>query len=260
MPRRPIDITIPDLTGKRALVTGASDGMGLVMAARLAGAGAEVVMPVRNRQQGREGAGHDPRTSVAARRGAVNWEDPNWEQGYEDMKAYSQSKIAVGLFGLELDRRSQANGWGITTNLSHPRVAPTSLLAARPEIGRTTDTLSVRMIRWLSARGILLGTPRPRPFPRCWPRPHTTRPAADQLTGRRRREPRRGRTIDVDACARTVVYATWIIRAAQCSTALNPNLRARPKARSACSVAAVVSPDTMSVPARATSARASRKR
>ncbi|MDE3724019.1 SDR family NAD(P)-dependent oxidoreductase, partial [Nocardiopsis sp. N85] len=52
MSRRPIDITVPDLSGKRAVVTGASDGMGLGMAARLAAAGAEVIMPVRNPGKG----------------------------------------------------------------------------------------------------------------------------------------------------------------------------------------------------------------
>ena len=96
--------------------------------------------------------------SVAARSGDINWVDINWKQSYNGGKAYSQSKIAFGLFGLELDRLSKAHGWGITSNLSHPGVAPTNLLAARPEIGRSGDTLGVRIIRVLSARGILLGT------------------------------------------------------------------------------------------------------
>ncbi len=96
--------------------------------------------------------------SIAANQGAINWDDLNWERSYDGMKAYSQSKIAFGLFGLELDRRSQANGWGITSNLSHPGVAPTNLLPARPEVGRDRDTRNVRMIRALSARGILVGT------------------------------------------------------------------------------------------------------
>ncbi|MCZ9341861.1 short chain dehydrogenase, partial [Streptomyces sp. TRM76130] len=39
MPRTPIDITVPDLSGRRALVTGASDGIGLGIATRLAAAG-----------------------------------------------------------------------------------------------------------------------------------------------------------------------------------------------------------------------------
>ncbi len=54
-PRR-YDITVPDLTGKRAVVTGASDGIGLGIATRLAAAGAEVVMPVRNPRKGEAAA------------------------------------------------------------------------------------------------------------------------------------------------------------------------------------------------------------
>ncbi|MFC3687924.1 SDR family NAD(P)-dependent oxidoreductase [Aquipuribacter hungaricus] len=46
------DTTIPDLRGKRTLVTGASDGIGFVIASRLAQAGAEVVMPVRSAAKG----------------------------------------------------------------------------------------------------------------------------------------------------------------------------------------------------------------
>src|SRR6187551_1233291 len=52
MSRTPSAITVPDLTGKLAVVTGASDGVGLGLASRLAAAGAEVVMPVRNRRKG----------------------------------------------------------------------------------------------------------------------------------------------------------------------------------------------------------------
>ncbi|MFF7013951.1 MULTISPECIES: SDR family oxidoreductase [Streptomyces] len=246
MPRKPPDLTLPDLSGKRAVVTGGSDGIGLGIAARLAAAGAEVVLPIRNQGKGEralaairrqapgaqvslrsldlssldsvaalgdslvgEGrpvhllvnnagvmtpperqstpdgfelqfgtnhlghfalVGHllpllragrarvTSQISVAANQNAINWDDLNWERSYSGMKAYSQSKIAFGLFGLELDRRSRAEGWGITSNLSHPGVAPTSLLAARPEMGRAKDTTGVRMIRVLSARGIVVGT------------------------------------------------------------------------------------------------------
>jgi NAD(P)-dependent dehydrogenase (short-subunit alcohol dehydrogenase family) len=96
--------------------------------------------------------------SVAAASGRINWDDLNWERSYDGMKAYKQSKIAFGLFGLELDRRSNAHGWGITSNLSHPGVAPTSLLSARPELGRDRDTVGVRLIRALSKRGLIAGT------------------------------------------------------------------------------------------------------
>src|SRR4051812_43511921 len=46
------DVCVPDLTGKLAVVTGASDGLGLGLAERLARAGAEVVLPVRNPAKG----------------------------------------------------------------------------------------------------------------------------------------------------------------------------------------------------------------
>ena len=240
-------LTLPDLGGRRVLVTGASDGIGLEIAARFAGAGAEVVVPVRNRDKGaaavaritaqhpdasvlledldlsslesvstlgermrsegtpidvfvgnagvmnpperqttRDGfelqlgtnhLGHvalvgallpllraaDGRvvmqSSVAAQRASIRWDDLQSERDYDVARAYGQSKLACALFALELGRRSRAGGWGITSAVSHPGVAPTSLLAARPEIGRSGDTVAVRLIRWLSARGLLVGTP-----------------------------------------------------------------------------------------------------
>ncbi|WP_432571140.1 SDR family oxidoreductase [Kineococcus sp. SYSU DK005] len=239
-------LTVPDLSGRRALVTGASDGIGFGIARRLAAAGAEVLLPVRNRAKGeaaltrirtqhpgarvslREvdlsslgsvaalgeqlrteghpihllvnnaGVMHPPQRqvtadgielqlgtnhlghvalvahllplltagraritsqiSVAARSGGINWDDVNWESSYEGMRAYGQSKIALGLFGLELERRARAGGWGITSNLSHPGVAPTSLLAARPEMGRQRDTPQIAVIRRLSRAGVLVGS------------------------------------------------------------------------------------------------------
>lgn len=245
MPRT-YDIPLPDLSGCRALVTGASDGMGLGMAASLAGAGAEVLLPVRNRAKGEAAVasirdrvpgarlvlhdldlaslasvgaladrlvaedrpihlminnagvmtpperattadGHElqlgtnhlghfaltgrllpllragsarvtSQASIAARRATIHWDDLDWETEYDAMAAYRQSKLACGLFGLELSRRSAAAGWGVTSNVAHPGVAPTSLLAARPELGRSADTTGVKVIRWLSARGLLVGT------------------------------------------------------------------------------------------------------
>ncbi|MFG2438877.1 SDR family oxidoreductase [Streptomyces sp. NPDC048508] len=243
MARRPIDVPLPDLTGKRVVLTGGSDGMGLIIATRLAAAGAELILPVRNPHKGeaaltaiRERApkasvslrsldlsslqsaaalgetlrqegdpihlfignagvmnpperrttvdgfelqfgtnhlghaaliGHllpllrdgDARVtlqlSIAANRGSVNWDDCNWERSYTSMGAYSQSKIAYGLFGLELDRRGRAGGWGITANLAHPGVAPTNLLAARPEIGRAEAVPARRVITALSRLGVM---------------------------------------------------------------------------------------------------------
>ena len=263
MARASTDVTIPDLAGRRVVVTGASDGIGLGIASSLAAAGAEVVLPVRNLSKGdaaiarirqttpsanvslrlldlsslssvaalgttlndeglpihilinnaglmtppqrqttvdgyelQFGTNHlghfalvahllpvlragqarvTSQISVAANGGAIEWDDLNWERSYNGMRAYRQSKIALGLFGLELDRRSRNHGWGITSNLSHPGIAPTNLLAARPELGRATDTAGRRLIRVLSERGILVGTVRTAALPALYA---ATSPAA----------------------------------------------------------------------------------
>lgn len=56
MPRSELNTAVPNLTGKLAVVTGASDGIGAGLALRLAEAGAEVVMPVRNEAKGEAAA------------------------------------------------------------------------------------------------------------------------------------------------------------------------------------------------------------
>ncbi|WP_032376808.1 SDR family oxidoreductase [Rhodococcoides fascians] len=236
------DLSIPDLNGKRAVVTGASDGIGTVIATRLARAGAEVVMPVRSAAKGERAAesiraavpgaqvstreldlsslnsvaalaselvsegrpidvlvnnagvmqpperqvtqdgfelqfgtnhlGHfaltlallpllragrarvTHQTSIAARSATINWDDLNWERSYDVMKAYSQSKLAVALFARELDARSRAGGWGITSNMAHPGISPTNLLAAQPGLGRPKDSAGRRLIGVLARVGI----------------------------------------------------------------------------------------------------------
>lgn len=251
MPRT-IDITVPDQSGRLALITGASDGVGLEIAARLARAGAEIVLPVRSAAKGRVAAdtirertpgavihqreldlsslasvaaladalladgrpldvlvnnagvmtpptrqlsadgfelqlatnhlGHVALTtallpllreargrvvsqvSIAANQGAVNWDDLNWEKSYAAGAAYSSSKIAFGLWAVELQRRSESEGWGILSALSHPGVTPTNLLAAQPGMGRARDTRAVRVIRLMSRLGIL-GTPQSAALP-----------------------------------------------------------------------------------------------
>ena len=96
--------------------------------------------------------------SVAARTGRLSFDDLDSERSYDGARAYGRSKIALGLFARALDERSRREGWGVRSVVSHPGVAPTNLLAARPELGRDEDTVGVRVVRWLSARGLLLGT------------------------------------------------------------------------------------------------------
>ncbi|KIF71838.1 short-chain dehydrogenase [Streptomyces sp. AcH 505] len=253
MSRSTLDLTVPDLSGKLALVTGGSDGIGLGLAGRLAAAGADVVLPVRNaakgaaaverikadhpaakvstreldlaslasvaalgatlngearpvnilvnnaglmtppaRQETEDGfelqfgtnhLGHfaltahllpllragsarvTSQTSVGARTGGINWDDLAWKDSYNGSRAYSQSKIAVLMFALELERRSQAGGWGITSNAAHPGITPSNLLAAQPHMGRTKDAPPLRLIRAFARAGFLFQPLEDGPLP-----------------------------------------------------------------------------------------------
>lgn len=66
-------------------------------------------------------------SSIAARQGEIDFTDLQSEH-YRPMVAYSQSKLACLMFGLELQRRSQANGWGVSSLIAHPGVARTDLI------------------------------------------------------------------------------------------------------------------------------------
>ena len=52
MARNDHDVTVPDLSGKLAVVTGSNSGLGLGLTTRLSAAGADVTMAIRNRGKG----------------------------------------------------------------------------------------------------------------------------------------------------------------------------------------------------------------
>ncbi|MEV6493763.1 SDR family oxidoreductase [Actinoplanes sp. NPDC051633] len=229
------DIEVPDLHGKLALVTGGSDGLGLGIATRLARAGAEVILPVRNAVKGAAAAarisgdvslrtldlsvlasvvaladqlnadgrpinllvnnagvmappvrqttgdgfelqfqtnylGHyaltarilplliagrarvTTQSSIAARTGRIHFDDLQGARSYAAWRSYNQSKLATLLFAAELDRRSRANGWGITSNAAHPGLTSTNLQAAGPNLGRARQSPMDAMFK--RARGL----------------------------------------------------------------------------------------------------------
>ena len=241
---------VPGQAGRLAVVTGASDGLGLQIAIRLAVAGAELVLPVRNRAKGAAAVeriraaalrarvttldldlasldsvhalgdrlladgrpvdilinnagvmtpptrhetqdgfelqfgtnflGHFALTArlfpllsggsarvttlsaLAARSGAIQWDDLQYQGKYQAMKAYGQSKLAQMLFALELDRRSRAAGWGIVSNTAHPGLTVTNLQTSGWNLGR--DKPSVRTTVFRAA---------PKVFPFLVQRPET---------------------------------------------------------------------------------------
>ncbi|HSV35548.1 MAG TPA: SDR family oxidoreductase [Ramlibacter sp.] len=70
-------------------------------------------------------------SSVAHRQGVIDLGD---FQGtaYRPWKAYGQSKLAMLMFAFELQRRSDAAGWGLMSNAAHPGWARTDLFTNGP--------------------------------------------------------------------------------------------------------------------------------
>jgi NAD(P)-dependent dehydrogenase (short-subunit alcohol dehydrogenase family) len=64
--------------------------------------------------------------------GAIHFDDLQWERNYKPWGAYAQSKLAMLMFALELQRRSDAAGWGLMSNAAHPGYARTDLIANGP--------------------------------------------------------------------------------------------------------------------------------
>jgi NAD(P)-dependent dehydrogenase (short-subunit alcohol dehydrogenase family) len=208
---------IPDQSGKLAVVTGATGGLGLETALALAGAGAEVILAARNPDKGREALaliqrhhpqakvrfevldlaslasihafadrmlaagrpvdilinnagvmalpkrrttadGHEMQfgtnylshfaltarllpllsaararvvqlSSIAHKEGRIRLDDLNYQDGYRAWPVYAQSKLAMLMFALELQRRSDAAGWGLTSVAAHPGVSRTDLVS-----------------------------------------------------------------------------------------------------------------------------------
>jgi NAD(P)-dependent dehydrogenase (short-subunit alcohol dehydrogenase family) len=227
--------TVPDLSGKLVVITGANSGLGFGLSRRLSAAGADVIMAIRNRAKGEAAIdeirqavpdakltiksldlsslasvaalgeelngdgrpidilinnagvmtppdrdatadgfelqfgsnhlGHFALTgrvlpllraangarvvslsSLAARQsGKIHFDDPQFEKSYAAMAAYGQSKLAVLMFALELDRRSRAGGWGIVSNAAHPGLTKTNLQISGPSHGREKPALMQRL-------------------------------------------------------------------------------------------------------------------
>jgi NAD(P)-dependent dehydrogenase (short-subunit alcohol dehydrogenase family) len=239
---------IPDQTGKLAIITGATGGLGLETALALAGAGAEIILTGRNQSKGQAAealirqhhSGANLRfefldlaslasvaafadrilaaarpidilinnagvmaipkrettqdgfekqfgtnylshfaltakllpllkaasarvvqlSSIAHRSGKIRLDDLNYEQGYKPWPVYSQTKLAMLMFAIELDRRSKANSWGLTSVAAHPGIAQTDLVANGPAVGgnileRTALPIMVNLLGHPAAAGAL---------------------------------------------------------------------------------------------------------
>jgi NAD(P)-dependent dehydrogenase (short-subunit alcohol dehydrogenase family) len=73
-------------------------------------------------------------SSVAHRGARIHLGDLQ-SSNYDPWRAYGQTKLAMLMFALELQRRSDANGWGLMSNAAHPGWARTELFANGPNTG-----------------------------------------------------------------------------------------------------------------------------
>ena len=74
-------------------------------------------------------------SSMAHRGGRIRLDDLNYQTGYRPWPVYQQSKLAMLMFAIELQRRSDAYQWGLTSVAAHPGFARTDLIANGPADG-----------------------------------------------------------------------------------------------------------------------------
>lgn len=84
-------------------------------------------------------------SSVAARDGAIHFDDLQADRSYHPMQRYGQSKLACLMFALELQRRSDDANWGVTSVGAHPGISRTDLLPN----GAGPSSLPARMRKYL---------------------------------------------------------------------------------------------------------------
>ncbi|WP_367850063.1 SDR family oxidoreductase [Rhodoferax sp. WC2427] len=89
-------------------------------------------------------------SSLAHRGATLHFEDLQWERRYRPWAAYGQSKLAMLVFALELQRRSQQEGWGLTSFAAHPGFARTELIPNGPQPGPVLAQLNRWVQPWLS--------------------------------------------------------------------------------------------------------------
>jgi NAD(P)-dependent dehydrogenase (short-subunit alcohol dehydrogenase family) len=88
----------------------------------------------------------------------IHFDDLQWKKGYKPNPAYAQSKLANLLFALELQRRSDANGWTLMSNAAHPGGSSTDLIANGPGMDTLAGKIAKRLVGMIgqsAAKGAL---------------------------------------------------------------------------------------------------------
>ncbi len=89
-------------------------------------------------------------SSIAHRGGKIDFANLQAERKYLSWPAYQQSKLANLLFTFELQRRSDAYGWGLMANAAHPGFARTELIPNGPGAKGMMGIMSKTVGRFMS--------------------------------------------------------------------------------------------------------------
>jgi NAD(P)-dependent dehydrogenase (short-subunit alcohol dehydrogenase family) len=73
-------------------------------------------------------------TSTGRHHGEIHLEDFQLQGNYSPLKAYSQAKLAMMIFAVELQRQSDEHGWGISGNSAQPIGSHAAMLANATEV------------------------------------------------------------------------------------------------------------------------------
>jgi len=87
-------------------------------------------------------------------RAGIHFDDLQWENSYDRVAAYGQSKLANLMFGYELQRRLAPHGTTVAV-AAHPGVARTELMRNSPAVLRGLFTVAAPLFTQDSAQGAL---------------------------------------------------------------------------------------------------------
>ncbi|MGF3026805.1 oxidoreductase [Methylobacterium aquaticum] len=96
--------------------------------------------------------------SIAHRSGRIAFDDLQLRGRYGPQSAYRQTKLAMLIFALELDRRLRAAGSSVRSVAAHPGIAATAIARRGDRAGRLTERIGAGLLGLIgqsAARGAL---------------------------------------------------------------------------------------------------------
>ncbi len=96
--------------------------------------------------------------SLAHRSGTIRFDDPHWRAGYGPQKAYRQTKLAMLMFALELERRLRRAGRPARALAAHPGLALTDVFRRGDRAGpvqQAAGRILFSLVGQSAARGTL---------------------------------------------------------------------------------------------------------